>query len=176
MSTLLTCLSIIFVHGLGGHPRRTWDDNQRAKNTDGRTGTPTRRTNLESLFSRKHADSTVFDNDDKNDREASDTAYVFWPQDYLVPDLPEARAWTYGYNADVIGTFAVNNQNSVSQHGRDLAVKLERELEDQVCLFSGLGRMILILTAIIGSDYICGPRSWGHHRERCVFNSRPTIT
>jgi hypothetical protein len=40
--------------------------------------------------------------------------------------------WTYGYNADVIGIFQTNNKNSVSQHGRDLAIRLDREVENEV--------------------------------------------
>lgn len=58
---------------------------------------------------------------------------IFWPEEYLVADLPQARIWTYGYNADVIGgLFQVNNKNSVSQHSRDLAVQLEREIDNEV--------------------------------------------
>ncbi|KAI1105341.1 hypothetical protein F4804DRAFT_331415 [Jackrogersella minutella] len=52
---------------------------------------------------------------------------IFWLRDFLVQDLPDARIWTYGYNADVIGgLFKANNQNSVSQHGRGLIAKTER--------------------------------------------------
>ncbi len=41
--------------------------------------------------------------------------------------------WTYGYNADAIGgPFQANNKNSVSQHGRNLAVKIEREVDNEV--------------------------------------------
>lgn len=41
--------------------------------------------------------------------------------------------WTYGYNADVIGgLFQANNKNSISQHGRDLSVRLEREIDNGV--------------------------------------------
>lgn len=44
--------------------------------------------------------------------------------------------WTYGYNADVVsGVFQANNKNSVSQHGRDLAVRLEREVENEVTIY-----------------------------------------
>jgi hypothetical protein len=50
----------------------------------------------------------------------------------LTHDILEARVWTYGYNANVIGAFQANNKNIVSQHGRDLAVKLEREIENGV--------------------------------------------
>lgn len=50
-----------------------------------------------------------------------------------MPEIPEARIWSYGYNADVMGGFfQANNKNSVSQHGRDLAVRLEREIENEV--------------------------------------------
>jgi hypothetical protein len=58
---------------------------------------------------------------------------VFWPHDYLADDVPEARVWTYGYNADTIGgVFEADNKNSVSQHGRDLSVKFEREVDNKV--------------------------------------------
>lgn len=50
-----------------------------------------------------------------------------------MPDLPRARIWTYGYNADVVGgLFQTSNKNSVSQHARDLAVELDREIDNQV--------------------------------------------
>jgi len=58
---------------------------------------------------------------------------VFWPEEYLASDIPQAIVWTYGYNADVIGgLFQANNKNSISQHGRDLSVRLEREIENGV--------------------------------------------
>jgi len=66
--------------------------------------------------------------------ESPAPAQVFWLEEYLLSDIPEARIWTYGYNADVIGgLFQSNNRNSVSQHGRDLAVRLEREIKNEVC-------------------------------------------
>ena len=58
---------------------------------------------------------------------------LFWLEEFLTGDISDARVWTYGYNADVIGgLFQANNKNSVSQHGRDLAVKLGREIENEV--------------------------------------------
>ncbi len=58
---------------------------------------------------------------------------IFWPEEYLAPDLPQTRIWTYGYNADVMGgLFQANNKNSVSQHSRDFAVRLEREIDNEV--------------------------------------------
>ena len=58
---------------------------------------------------------------------------MFWPDEYLTEDIPEARVWTYGYNADAIsGLFQANNKNSVSQHGRDLQVQVERDIDNKV--------------------------------------------
>lgn len=58
---------------------------------------------------------------------------VFWPEQYLVSDIPQASVWTYGYNADVIGgLFQANNKNSISQHGQDLSVRLERDIDNSV--------------------------------------------
>jgi hypothetical protein len=58
---------------------------------------------------------------------------VFWPEEYLALDIPQAQVWTYGYDADVIGgLFQANNKNSISQHGQDLSVRLEREIQNRV--------------------------------------------
>jgi len=85
---------------------------------------------LKSLFNRDKSKK------EKNKWEQTSTSVpteIFWPKDYLVPDLPQARIWTYGYNADVIGgLFQANNKNSVSQHGSDLAIKLDREIDNEV--------------------------------------------
>ncbi|ELR09120.1 hypothetical protein GMDG_03700 [Pseudogymnoascus destructans 20631-21] len=70
--------------------------------------------------------------DDKTQTRSFSPSDIFWPEEYLVPDLPQARIWTYGYNADVIGgLFQANNQNSISQHGRDFAVRLERDIDNE---------------------------------------------
>ncbi|KAK3905061.1 hypothetical protein C8A05DRAFT_41968 [Staphylotrichum tortipilum] len=57
---------------------------------------------------------------------------LFWPDEYLTQDIPEARVWTYGYDADAIGgLFKANNKNSVSQHGRDFEARFEREIRNE---------------------------------------------
>ncbi|OBT60411.1 hypothetical protein VE03_10205 [Pseudogymnoascus sp. 23342-1-I1] len=115
-------LNIIFVHGLRGHPRRTWSHvpststTGRIEDTDTRTN---KHNNIKTFFGLKKSKKETDDNRQTSTSPPSD---IFWPEEYLVPDLPQARIWTYGYNADVIGgLFQANNQNSVSQHGRDFA-------------------------------------------------------
>ncbi|OBT40517.1 hypothetical protein VE00_08999 [Pseudogymnoascus sp. WSF 3629] len=115
-------LNIIFVHGLRGHPRGTWSHIKststtgRIEDTDTRTD---KHKNMKTFFGLKKSKK---ESDDKRQTSTSPPSDIFWPEEYLVPDLPQARIWTYGYNADVIGgLFQANNQNSVSQHGRDFA-------------------------------------------------------
>jgi hypothetical protein len=130
---VLTACSIIFIHGLGGHPRGTWTHRQststagRVKDTNARSD---KRTGLKSLFNR---DKSKKEKNQWEQRSTSVPREIFWPEDYLVPDLPRARIWTYGYNADVIGgLFQANNKNSVSQHGSDLAIMLDRDIDNEV--------------------------------------------
>lgn len=58
---------------------------------------------------------------------------TFWPGNLLAPSIPNARILVYGYSADVFGgLFQANNKNSISQHGNDLMVKLERAVSNGV--------------------------------------------
>jgi hypothetical protein len=96
-------------------------------------------------------------------------AKVFWPHDYIADDIPEARVWTYGYNADTIGgVFAANNKNSVSQHGRDLSVKIEREVDNRVGdSLSGRGTMLTLQDPIV---FVAQSRRY--YRQRCTYSTR----
>ncbi|OBT53786.1 hypothetical protein VE04_07701 [Pseudogymnoascus sp. 24MN13] len=115
-------LNVIFIHGLRGHPRGTWSHIRSTSPTGGIEDTDTRtdkHNNIKTFFGLK---KTKKETDDKRQTSTSPSSDIFWPEEYLAPDLPQAQIWTYGYNADVIGgLFQANNQNSVSQHGRDFA-------------------------------------------------------
>lgn len=115
------------MHGLRGHPKETWEA-IRAGSEDAGNATSSERKSFKSFFKSISSASTA-DNRTGDDRSGK----LFWPDEYLTEDIPEARVWAYGYNADAIGgLFQANNKNSVSQHGRDLAVKIEREIENEV--------------------------------------------
>jgi hypothetical protein len=133
--------SIIFVHGLRGHPQHTWEDSRDRGsvdrgNKDTGTTTPRKRDILTALFKSKPSSlastSTITSIADNVTSERRPNK-LFWPGEYLTQDIPEARVWTYGYNADAIGgLFKANNKNSVSEHGRDFEVCFEREIQNEV--------------------------------------------
>ena len=117
------------MHGLRGHPLETWTGSHRA-DIGPALGPSGLRKNLRSIFK----PSSRLPRSDCTDNGANAAqGQLFWPHDYLAKDIPQARVWTYGYNADVVGgLFQASNKNSVSQHGRDLAVRLEREIDNEV--------------------------------------------
>ena len=58
----------------------------------------------------------------------------YWLRDLLPLDLPDAKILTYGYDADVIGSFHGDETkiHNFTSKGQDLLVKLEREVEPGV--------------------------------------------
>lgn len=45
----------------------------------------------------------------------------FWPQTLLPQDLPNARIFTFGYDADIIGTLEAAGSSTLRDHGKSLA-------------------------------------------------------
>lgn len=121
------------MHGLRGHPRKTWEG-KLASDGEQKRSRLHKLKKLKPFSKHKRAEASPAQAQPESDSSSTAT-HVFWPEDYLLDDIPQARVWTYGYDADVIeGLFKANNKNSVSQHGRDLAVRLEREIDDKVAI------------------------------------------
>ena len=119
------------MHGLRGHPYRTWAG-RRGAGDERAVDASSWRAKFKSHFK---PTTPPLEINSIQKSISSQQQEVFWPNDYLANDIREARVWTYGYNADVIaGLFQANNKNSVSGHGRDLKVRLEREIDDEVDL------------------------------------------
>lgn len=119
--------SVVFVHGLRGCPKRTWTvaANDYASLAPSQ---PKKRSRIRTLF-RSRPENSSSSTPIPTSTPSPTRSAIFWPNDFLANDLPEARIWTYGYNADAIGgVFQAHSKNSISQHGRDLSVQLEREV------------------------------------------------
>ncbi|VUC24625.1 unnamed protein product [Clonostachys rosea] len=137
---LLTCPSIIFIHGLRGHPQNTWGRGSDEGRNTAPESAPKPTYRLKTFFKREKPRSN------SGPRSAPQTR-PFWPDEFLTHDIPEAAVWTYGYNSEVMsGLFTPNNQNSVSQHGRDLAERFEWEIDNEhpvIFVAHSLGGIIL---------------------------------
>lgn len=146
--------NVVFIHGLRGHPRATWEAKPAPSSEP--SNNVTKEKGVRSWFQRQN--KSISTTTEESGNTPSQSPNIFWPEQYLASDIPQTRVWTYGYNADVIGgLFQANNKNSVSQHGRDLAVRLERELEDDkpiVFIVHSLGGIVL-KSAIYRSEKIC---------------------
>ena len=97
---------IVFVHGLQGHPCKTWQYEEP-------------RTSIVPNFLSK----------------AAPQKSVFWPRDLLADDVPNVRIFTYGYDSKISHyTSGPANQSNISQHGLSLlhAVSAKRrECQDR---------------------------------------------
>ena len=129
----------VFVHGLRGHPYKTWTGSH-YRDHQHTVDASSRLQHVRSLFG---SSTPRAEGRSAHDSTSTQQEEVFWPQDYLAEDVPQARVWTCGYDADVIGgLFRASSKDSVSQHGRNLAIRLEREVEDEVIAsYQGLGAL-----------------------------------
>lgn len=79
------------------HPQHTWEDTRDIGRDDIGATTRSKRKTLKAFFT---PESRASNSDNEASGEHSTRHRVFWPEDYLTEDIPEARVWTYGYNAD----------------------------------------------------------------------------
>jgi hypothetical protein len=108
--------SVVFVHGLGGHRRKTWT----RKKVPDPSNTPSLLGRL--LPSRKRKAIAL---DDESNIQTSDQAErggvdVFWPKDLLPKDLPNCRICTWGYNVDLNLVRRDTSTATVFQHAKNL--------------------------------------------------------
>lgn len=103
---------IVFVHGLGGHPRDTFEYKGDDQEQD--------------LVTKSYALWKRIPLGTKKEppiaRNAEDRKHsVYWPSDLLPDDRKDARILTYGYDSHVSHYFTgAADQSSIDQHGRSL--------------------------------------------------------
>lgn len=127
---LINGCSIIFVHGLRGHPKYTWVGNplDNQSETDIETIPISTSRGFLTRLGRVRRSGGF-----KNTEGSSSPEGPFWAKDFLAEDILEAKVWTYGYNADTIeGIFQAGNQNTVFRYGEDLAVRFNRDIDNAV--------------------------------------------
>ena len=91
---------LVFVHGLQGHPQRTWQSKANPKS--GR-----KRGNFLNPFS-----------GGETTKMAHEGLQPFWPADILAHDFEDVRILTFGYDSKVTrGFMAPTSKNGIFQHG-----------------------------------------------------------
>ena len=115
-----TACSIVFVHGLQGHPKRTWTKHIGYESSRSeQTGTYKRGWRQRMGIRPKEGAG--------NESIEKRSSEVFWPADLLPRDCPNARILTFGYDSAVANFFGdAVSQNNVSAHAKDLLFALTR--------------------------------------------------
>lgn len=103
---------VIFVHGLQGHPRKTWQSKSPV-----RSGQPPR----------KRLKIFGYPGESNPDGEAQGDHGLFWPAELLPRDFNDVRILTYGYDSRVTKAFqGPTSKNGIFQHGRSFLGALSR--------------------------------------------------
>ena len=138
--------SIVFIHGLFGHPYKTWTKipsrpksprpfstrsasslSNLEKRPQGAGDRPSPKDDYPSL---KNEEALSNDEDEGESRLKGESSglsaaeAVFWPETLLPSIIPSARIFTWGYDADVNGWLSSASQNNIHQHASNLLVDL----------------------------------------------------
>jgi hypothetical protein len=145
--------SLVFVHGLGGHPQRTWSTEPYKPKASAGCGTPIREhvanvaRKLPSLLGlpkkrEKTTDSSsAAEEQSQTNRDAAGNdespsgvsgssldKKVFWPRDLLPGDVNDVRVMTFGYYSNP----GDSPQDSLYTLSNNLLINLENERKSMV--------------------------------------------
>ena len=152
------------MHGLQGHPRRTWTyEPSSQKRSRNRSPSSSGRSSKKVLgFIPRHDrlqpspdDASSFDINPSNNRQD-----VFWPQNLLPVDIPDARIIVWGYNTIVTKGYEAANKNNIFAHARTLLAVMQRERERGMKIIfvaHSLGGILVkevwLLSDVLGPSY-----------------------
>ena len=113
------------MHGLFGHPRKTWAAKKKPSKSP-RPSSSKARAHQHSAVERPQnsASQSPQPSTGENDRRTSpnneegDT--VYWPQALLSTVIPDVKIFSYGYDADIDGFLSSAGQNTIHQHAESL--------------------------------------------------------
>ncbi|CAH0042190.1 unnamed protein product [Clonostachys rhizophaga] len=130
-------VDVVIVHGLHGHPYKSWlkkpSSTTKSLQTSPEVQGDGRQSGLRKL-SWKSAKSTPVDDNEKPVLKDtlggvdSESEPIFWPQDLLPSECPDARILVFGYDSKITKYLSgPANKGSLLAHGKDLLFSLIRE-------------------------------------------------
>ncbi|KAI9771285.1 MAG: hypothetical protein M1840_002255 [Geoglossum simile] len=120
-------MRVVFVHGLQGHPHKTWTSDPKRDKTRGL---------IRKLMGTKSRSIKEEGN------QGAEAKNVFWPRDLLSKDFPTARIMTFGYDN------SARNHGTFFSHARDLlyglvAVRNQSPNRDLVFIAHSYGGLLV---------------------------------
>ena len=133
------------MHGLFGHPRKTWT-----------AAAPREKKTAEKGAQRRQPGKSI--------KQSAHEDEVFWPKTLLPAVIPDAMILTFGYDANVDGWITSASQNTIHQHAENLLSDLadlrntpSEEALPLIFVAHSLGG-IIVKDAINQSDSTVGTR------------------
>ncbi|KAI0968514.1 hypothetical protein F4678DRAFT_201649 [Xylaria arbuscula] len=121
-------IDVVFVHGFGGHPMRTWqyDGRDALKHIIIPKTVPpaTTRDGPLKQFLKKTRSTDATSRENPRHVELTASSRVFWPRDLLPTACPEARIMTWGYHTLHSGNMPISAQPDLFAHVNDLLREL----------------------------------------------------
>jgi hypothetical protein len=117
--------SIVFVHGLQGHPKNTWTAKSVANEGANSSKIEHKKKSNRIKFWAKKESSSASTPKPTSDL---DERLTFWPYHLLPDDFKNIRILTWGYNSNVSEFFSGSaNKGNVLSYSRDMLGDLTRE-------------------------------------------------
>ena len=158
-----TVADLIFVHGLKGHPRKTWECSKSLNVSSDKT----LKFKSKLPFFGKRRQNTK---DTAATSSSKDNGTCYWPFNLLPSDFDRIRILTYGYDSHPSHFYkTTTNQMTISQHGRDLLTRITNSRRH--CLSRPLMFVAHSLGGILVKDAIVESKKYTHQpRMQAVAN------
>jgi hypothetical protein len=118
-------LSVIFVHGLGGSPQRTWTKGRK------RSSPPSKSRKSWTSILKGHVQRQELAALSDIPKEQN----VSWPRDLLPNIVNNVRIMTYGYDSKPFRFGKTVNQNTISEHARNMLSGIQRQRQSFVRIY-----------------------------------------
>ena len=162
---------ICFIHGLGGHPRQTWQHG---------TEKVKKKSFLSRIFPKSSKESTrswgdlhESIGDDSTDSMHAMKGYCYWPFDLLRRDFDNIRILTYGYDSNPSHWYKdKNTQMTIDQHTQTMLQKISNSRvscrkRPIIFIAHSLGGILVKNTIILSAKYKHGNAQLRDISESC---------